>query len=193
MLKTDGTLWGCGSVGGNTLSQIGAATNWSKISTDPNSRLGVKTDGTLWAWGDNYYGQCGQGTSGSGHANDYPTPTQIGSLTTWKAVAVIYTSGCLAAKTDGTLWAWGRGVGGQLGLGNSSNYSTPQQVGSATDIDYPIKGGNLCSHVLKTGKTLYSTGWYNQAPLGLGEIDVGDLVDGTHINTFQQIVDLEIQ
>ena len=37
---------------------------------------------TLWAWGDNTYGQLGDGTN-----VDRDTPTQIGSATTWSALA----------------------------------------------------------------------------------------------------------
>jgi hypothetical protein len=35
-------------------------------------------------------------------------------------------------KTDNTLWAWGNGGSGALGLGSFTYYSSPKQVGSAT-------------------------------------------------------------
>ena len=37
-----------------------------------------------------------------------------------------------AIKTDGTLWTWGSGKNGGLGLGNTTNYSSPVQIGSLT-------------------------------------------------------------
>jgi len=38
----------------------------------------------------------------------------------------------LATKTDGTLWAWGTNTQGQLGLGDTTDRSSPVQVGSLT-------------------------------------------------------------
>ena len=37
-----------------------------------------------------------------------------------------------AIKTDGTLWSWGWNSSGQLGLGDTTNRSSPVQVGSST-------------------------------------------------------------
>jgi alpha-tubulin suppressor-like RCC1 family protein len=37
-----------------------------------------------------------------------------------------------AIKTDGTLWSWGAGTAGALGLGNITDYSSPKQVGAST-------------------------------------------------------------
>ncbi len=35
-------------------------------------------------------------------------------------------------RTDGTLWSWGMNNNGQLGLGSTTYYSSPKQVGSST-------------------------------------------------------------
>jgi alpha-tubulin suppressor-like RCC1 family protein len=54
------------------------------------------------------------------------------ALTAWLTVACgeYFT---LAAKTDGTMWTWGENNYGQLGLGNTTGYSSPKQVGSLTN------------------------------------------------------------
>ena len=36
---------------------------WQKVSVSSTHTLAIKTDGTLWAWGDNSYGQLGDGTT----------------------------------------------------------------------------------------------------------------------------------
>ena len=61
----------------------------------------------LYAWGNNAFGQCGQGNT-----TYYSSPKQVGALTTWLAVAGggYHT---LATKTDGTLWSWGYNTQGQ--------------------------------------------------------------------------------
>ena len=88
----------------------------------------VKTDGTLWAWGDNSYGQVGQGTSGT----KFSSPKQVGSLTNWTGQIAVGQITVSAVKTDGTLWTWGYGNYGSLGLGNISSYSSPKQLGALT-------------------------------------------------------------
>ena len=46
-----------------------------------------------------------------------------------------------AIKTDGTLWTWGEGRNGGLGKGNTTNYSSPVQIGSLTTWISNAQGG----------------------------------------------------
>jgi alpha-tubulin suppressor-like RCC1 family protein len=137
--KTDGTLWvwgynGYGELGlGNTTNysspkQVGILNNWSSAKAGYQSTIALKTDGTLWAWGDNGYGELGQGNT-----TNYSSPKQVGSLTNWYKFA--YPSlgrHVLSIKTDGTLWSWGQNLYGELGLNNSTAFSSPKQVGNLT-------------------------------------------------------------
>jgi len=136
-IKTDGTLWAWGKNNGGQLGlgditnrsspvQVGALTNWLQVSSNEVS-FAVKTDGTLWSWGSNINGDLGLGNTTS-----YSSPKQVGSLTTWAQVASGGGRNGYAIKTNGTLWAWGNGTSGQLGLGNQTYYSSPKQVGSLT-------------------------------------------------------------
>ena len=47
-----------------------------------------------------------------------------------------------AIKTDGSLWAWGGNDEGQLGLNNTTRYSSPTQLTTRTLQDYGAIGGN---------------------------------------------------
>ena len=38
-----------------------------------------------------------------------------------------------ATKTDGTLWSWGTNTNGTLGHNNTTGYSSPRQIGTATN------------------------------------------------------------
>lgn len=161
-VKTNGTLWAFGynDVGQLGLSdttnrssptQVGALTNWSKVAAGRKSSAAIKTDGTLWCWGRNNYGQIGDGTT-----TDRSSPVQIGTGTNWSNVSAGFYF-TIAVKTDGTLWSWGshRTVGA-LGLGNSTNYSSPKQIGSLTNWS-SVSCGSGHTLALKTDGTLW--GW----------------------------------
>lgn len=147
-IRSNGTLWAWGrndkgqlgefnTTNYSSPKQVGALTNWAKISAGFSSCIAAKTDGTLWSWGYNSSGQLGLGFSGS-YAQ---SPRQVGALTNWALpFASRYSSG--AIKTDGTLWTWGAGSSGQLGLGNTTSYSSPKQVGALTTWKKPCTGGN---------------------------------------------------
>ena len=65
------------------------------------------------------------------------------------------------------LWAWGLNGNGQLGLGNTTNYSSPKQVGALTDwlkIDNSFYSG----YGIKTDGTLWTWGFNNSGQLGSG-------------------------
>jgi alpha-tubulin suppressor-like RCC1 family protein len=146
--KTDGTLWAWGQnqfgqLGtGNTTYrsspvQVGALTNWSIVGGGNHTSRAIKTDGTFWAWGNNVYGQIGDGTTVY-----RSSPVQVGVLTTWSILAYSTTSpSTMAIKTDGTLWAWGYNASGRLGLGNTTNRSSPVQVGALTTWRAVTQGG----------------------------------------------------
>ena len=95
--------------------------------------MGIKTNGELWAWGNNNYGQCAQNNSTGG----YSSPIQIPGTNWSTATRISNASGSnhmLALKTDGTLWAWGYNGYGVLGQNNRTNYSSPVQVMSYSDV-----------------------------------------------------------
>jgi alpha-tubulin suppressor-like RCC1 family protein len=174
-VKTDGTLWSWGSSPNGELGlnnatyysspkQVGALTNWKKVSAGWKYSLALKTDGTLWSWGLNNSGQLGLNNTTS-----YSSPKQIGNLTNWLSVtASTYSS--YAIKTDGTLWAWGANSGyGQLGLGNTTSYSSPKQVGILTNW-LSVSAGYYHCVALKTDGTIWAWGQGNQGQLGLGNI-----------------------
>jgi alpha-tubulin suppressor-like RCC1 family protein len=52
-----------------------------QVATGSAHNVIIKNDGTLWAWGDNSYGQLGDGTTVNKN-----TPAQIGTDSNWKIV-----------------------------------------------------------------------------------------------------------
>lgn len=187
--------WGRGTAGdlglGNTTSysspvQVGLLTNWSKINGGKNFTTAVKTDGTLWAWGDGAAGKLGFGNTTS-----YSSPKQVGALTTWLSTASAYSNYTLAIKTDGTLWSWGQGFGGQLGLGDTASRSSPTQVGALTTW-LNTACGQYASYAIKTDGTLWSWGSNIFGGLGLGNttyysspVQVGALTNWLNVTAGQ--------
>lgn len=144
-------------------AQVGSLTTWLNVAAGAYHVVATQTNGTLWAWGWNANGQIGQGT---GVANYYSSPKQVGALTTWlKVGAGAYHSA--AIKADGTLWTWGRGDFGQLGRGNTTNYSSPVQVGALTDW-LSVVGGRYFTVATKSDGTIWSWGDNLAGQLGHG-------------------------
>ena len=203
-LKSDGTLWAWGpnlqgQLGlGDTVSrsstvQVGSLTTWTAIAAGKDHALALKSDGTLWAWGQNYSAFTGStGPLGLGDVADRSSPVQVGSLTTWTAIAG-GRDHTLALKSDGTLWAWGGnsafviGTTGQLGLGDTTNRYSPVQVGALTTWT-SIAAGTTHSLALKSDGTLWAWGRNSYGRLGLGDtahrsspVQVGSLTTWTAI------------
>jgi alpha-tubulin suppressor-like RCC1 family protein len=133
-LLQDGSLWawgynGDGQVGDGTsddrslpvrvceLNQNGACTTpltgVGFIAAGCEHWLALKGDGSLWAWGSNYSGQLGDGT----------TDDRDHAVKVLEGVTKI-APGCessYALKSDGGLYAWGYNGSGQLGDGTSGD------------------------------------------------------------------------
>ena len=176
-------VWGVNTNGGigdgTTVSysspiQVGALNNWKQIAAGGSNSTNVysgaiRTDGSLWAWGYNFNGQLGDGTT-----VNKSSPIQIGTLTNWKQVYCAYASSAYsgAVKTDGTLWAWGYNGAGNLGDGTILNKSSPVQIGTLTNWKQIICGYSTSSIAIKTDGTLWAWGYNGNGSLG----------DGTTVN-----------
>jgi len=135
-LKTNGTLWawgrnhfgqlglGLGLANGNEAgaltnslpAQVGSDTNWQTIEAGTFHSFAIKMDGTLFAWGANFYGQLGDGTTPNGSTNqaNKVSPVAVGA-NRWSVVDASDHS--LGVTTDGRVWGWGLHNYGQAGIG----------------------------------------------------------------------------
>ena len=163
-LKDDGTLWSWGNnkngqLGdGTTINkslpiQVGIDTNWNLISAGYAHALALKKEGTLWSWGDSSNFALGFGCSG-GAPLDKLTPTQIGTLNTWKIISAGNTYS-LAVKTDNTTWGWGKNSGNPIGLnGSSTDVCTPTARSYNNTSVKATSAGDSYSYDLKTSNLL---------------------------------------
>ena len=111
--------------------------------------LALKADGTVWGWGDNQYRQLGNELFETSKAVQAKNADGSPFTDVTEIAAGEFHS--LALKNDGTVWAWGYGIYGQLGDGDSgpgTNKSTPAQVkdvtgdGHLTGVTAIAAGGN---------------------------------------------------
>jgi alpha-tubulin suppressor-like RCC1 family protein len=148
-IKNDGTLWAWGynvhgQLGNNSTAHrsspvqtIAGGANWAKVACGDYHTLAIKNDGTLWAWGNNTYGQLGDGTF-----THRSSPVQIGTGQNWNKIAAGLTHS-FGMKTDGTLWSWGNNSNGELGLNVGTSFNSPQQISG--------KWKELCDMTTATG------------------------------------------
>ncbi len=137
-------------------------TCFEKVFAGQHHFIAIAKDGTLWAWGNNAYGEVGDGST-----TDRKSPVQISSETGWTNIYPGQTHN-LAIKENGTLWAWGRNNYGKLGLGTEGGtILIPTQVGSDTDWK-EATSGDRGSVAIKNNGTLYTWGANINGYLGSG-------------------------
>jgi alpha-tubulin suppressor-like RCC1 family protein len=151
-IRTDTTLWCWGS---DVFGQLGdgaltsrwypvqvtspASTGWTLVASGGNHTCALRTQ-ALYCWGSNLWGQIGSGPIGNG-VNQL-TPLQIAGA--WTAVAAGQLHTC-ALQSDSSLWCWGHNASGQLGLGNTTDATTPAHVGALTWSGLTASAGNTCA------------------------------------------------
>ena len=170
-IKTDGSLWGItftnstpdrqGQLGTNDtankvtpVTTFAGGTNWKSVSCELNYTAAIKTDGSLWTWGRNDVGQLGTNDT---NTRTTPVTTFVGG-TTWKSVAG-GRDHIAAIKTDGSLWVWGRGGYGRLGLNTDiTNKNTPVTTFAGGNNWKSVACGDGWTAAIKTDGTLWTWG-----------------------------------
>ena len=151
-LAEDGTVyaWGYnsqGQLGDGTTTQrltpvevtgFPAGTVVTAISSHNVHNIAVTSTGDVYTWGDNSSGQIGNGTTTiQTSAVQIPLPNG--------GIAVNATAGALhtvAVTDDGSAYAWGYNLYGQLGDGTTTNAHTPVQVQTTDILVDADAGGN---------------------------------------------------
>ncbi len=115
-----------GPVAGGTTVMVPepAGVTFTSISNGQYHSVALGSDGNAYAWGDNFYGQLGDGTNTN---RNTPVQVQAPAGVTFTSIS----SGgyhSVAWGSDGNAYAWGYNVFGQLGDGTNTNSNTPVQV-----------------------------------------------------------------
>jgi alpha-tubulin suppressor-like RCC1 family protein len=181
IIRTDSTTtpdietWGdndAGQLGDATLEQslvpvpaITAAAGdntITSVSAGGRHDLALLSNGTVIAWGDDTFGQLG---NGSASANDNAEkPALVESLSGVVAVSA-GDEDSLALLSNGTVMSWGDNDAGQLGDGTKTASDVPVLVKGLTGVTAISAGSQFNLAVLSTG-TVESWGNNNDGQLG---------------------------
>ena len=125
--------------------------------------LVICADNTVQSFGNNYYGQLGNGTFAPSFM-----PVAVSSLTNVIEV-VAGRNYSVALKSDGTVWTWGENYYGQLGNGTNINSNVPVQVTGLSGV-ISIAAGDTVDHTLalKNDGTVWAWGYNGDGELGNG-------------------------
>jgi uncharacterized repeat protein (TIGR02543 family) len=100
---------------------------FNHLSGGVTHSFGMTTSGQLYAWGNNGFGQLGDGTTVN---NSTPTLISFEGLQSGETIRDVFAGQyhTFAVTTNGRVYAWGRNDYGQLGDDTTTNRSTPTLI-----------------------------------------------------------------
>jgi alpha-tubulin suppressor-like RCC1 family protein len=192
-IKSDGSVW---TWGWNINGQLGDGTTITRteplqvlfFGAIPGSVTSIwggarhcivlKSDGTVWDWGMNWSGKLGDNTTSTfsppweNGTNDRHSPIQVhgpedvGFLNSITAIMGGEAHN-FALKSDGTVWAWGSNMFGQLGDGTNIDRYTPVQVSNLGSVT-ALGGRGYHSLAITSDGNVWAWGLNGAGELGDG-------------------------
>jgi len=180
-LKSDGTVWAGGT------GQLGDGTNGSSafpvrvetapgvpltgavaISAGADHSLALLADGTAMGWGNNTYGNLGIGTTGS-QSRPVPVRDAQNNVLTGIVAVEAGNSTSFFVMANGTVLA--AGVGGSLGIGNSTTtfVPTPVRDGNGNVLTNVTSVSAQFRHALAVRSDRSVWGWGNNVSNNLAD------------------------
>jgi alpha-tubulin suppressor-like RCC1 family protein len=176
-IQTDHSLWcwgnnangtyGNGVLGGDSaLPVLTGGETWNKIAVGVYEACGITTAGAMRCWGYSANGAVGDGTVVRRLS---PTPVPIDGKDTldWVQVSADHDFVC-GIRGDGSLWCWGDGGHGQLGVDVAGFTMQPIQVPSPSGTWRRVDTGVLQTCAITGDDALYCFGSDGRGQLGDG-------------------------
>ena len=185
-IRSGGTLfaWGLGTSGqigdGSFVSrsspvQVASDESFTLVSAGASHIAAIRSGGTLFTWGFNNTFQLGLNYVGIpptpfwniDQINTYVTPTSPTTSITYSWTALASGVGFnLGITNNGTLFAWGKNVFGQIGDGTTVDKLIPVQIGSSSWT--AVAASLHTSYAIRSGGTLFAWGRGTENQLGDG-------------------------
>jgi alpha-tubulin suppressor-like RCC1 family protein len=131
--------------------------SWSSMSAGSDFTVGLTSNGAVFAWGDNQFGQLGDGdvaqtcnvgdTIGATvYCSNTPVQVLVPPSTQFVAVAAGYGQAYALAAT-GAAWSWGDDGTGQLGNNGVGDAGNPTDAPATTPVQVTLPSGTNASAV----------------------------------------------
>ncbi len=131
----------------------------AKVVAGDYDSMSLDANGSVWTWGDNSYGQLGDGTY-----DENDQPRAVSGVQDGVEVSA-GSAHSLVVEGDGTVWGWGADSNGQLGFDTYDYRTQPAQIPNLTNIIAAAAGG-YHSVFLKNDGTVWACGYNGDGELG---------------------------
>ncbi len=162
VLKLDNSVW-C-QEGNNAWEELDFQGTVIDVGLGADHGCALTAIGAVWCWGENEYGQLGDGTT-----TESSVPRRVlgsGRSNPVKQISVGSASACAVLRSS-AIRCWGRGIEGQLGDGAATNNSTwVKPYGFGRSGGKQVSVGDMAACAVKTNLTLYCWGYFGLGSLG---------------------------
>ena len=148
------------------------------IESDYAHTCALLSNGSVVCWGDNAYGQIGNGASGG----DILTPTFVSNITGTVVSITTSVANTCALLYNNSVMCWGDNTHGQIGNGTTSSGTTPDYTSSfaTNQTKLMLDGGGNGSCALVDNGSMHCWGENSKGSIGDGttnDADTPTLVD----------------
>jgi alpha-tubulin suppressor-like RCC1 family protein len=150
---------------------VGLPAPATRVAAGADHSCALLVDGTLACWGDNAFGQLGDGFIGGDGGGEQSRATPRAVLDLSAIVDVVAGGNHTCAASSDAVWCWGHGGNGELGNGAPTGSKTPRPANLFGGISGPgqLAAGDLHTCAINgDGGTLFCWGANESGQLGNG-------------------------
>lgn len=119
------------------------------VATGRGHSCAVLTSGQAVCWGNNFYGELGNGTN-----TPSKTPVAVSGLTDTESISANGEYTTCAIRTGGQALCWGKNADGQIGDGSKTDRNVPTPVTGLTDAESISTGAHHTCAIRTSGQAV---------------------------------------